>query len=94
MVSIVGATANHIPLKYRCSNLHFNSKHLPSSWLIAQATLLSRYLAEQGFDTRYRFTTMWKASWGLFNWETHDNPTPSNIACDDFKEAFLSRGGM
>ena len=27
----------------------------------------------------HKLTTMWKASWGLSHWETHDNLTTSNI---------------
>jgi hypothetical protein len=29
------------------------------------------------------------ASWGLPNWETHDNPTGSKTTCVDIKEVFL-----
>jgi hypothetical protein len=34
---------------------------------------------------------MWKASWGLSCWATHGNPTTSQIALDDTKEAFLAK---
>jgi hypothetical protein len=34
---------------------------------------------------------MWKASWGLSHWETHDNPTTLKIAADDIKEDFLAK---
>jgi len=65
--------------------------HLPSSRLVSQATSLSRLLAEQGFNTWHKSTTMWKASWGLSHWETHDNPTTSKITFNDIKEAFLAK---
>ena len=65
--------------------------HLPSSWLVSQATSLSRHLVKQGYNTRRRLTTVWKASWGLSHWETHDNSTTSNIALNDIKEAFLTK---
>jgi hypothetical protein len=32
---------------------------------------------------------MWKASWDLYHWETHDNPTPSKSIFDDLKKAIL-----
>ena len=35
--------------------------HLPSSWLVSQATLDSRHLGEQGFDTLHDLKTIWKA---------------------------------
>ena len=34
-------------------------------WLISKATSFSWHLAEQGFDTQHKSTTMWKTSWGL-----------------------------
>ena len=34
---------------------------------------------------------MWKASCGLYHWETHENPTTSKITFDDIKEAFLAK---
>ena len=34
---------------------------------------------------------MWKTSWGLSHWETHDNPTTSKMAYDDIKEVFLAK---
>ena len=34
---------------------------------------------------------MWKASCGLSQWETYDNPTPSIITFDDLKEDFLAK---
>lgn len=37
--------------------------HLPSSLLVGQSNLLSRHLAEQGFNTWHTLTSMWKASW-------------------------------
>ena len=49
----------------------------PLSWLVSQATSLSRHLAKQGFDNWHKVTTMWKASWGLSHWKTHDNPITS-----------------
>ena len=64
--------------------------HLPSSWLVSQATSLSQHLAKQGANTLHKTTTMWKASWNLSHWETHANPT-SKIVFDDIKEAFLAK---
>ena len=32
---------------------------------------------------------MWKPSWSLSHWETHDNPTTSKTTYDDIKEVFL-----
>jgi hypothetical protein len=46
-------------------------------------------MVEQGFNTWDKLTTMWKTSWVLSHWETHDNPTTLIIAYDDIKEAFL-----
>ena len=34
---------------------------------------------------------MWKVSWGLSHWESHDNPTTSKIAFNDIKEAILAK---
>jgi hypothetical protein len=39
--------------------------HLPSSWVVSKATSTSRHLAEQGFITWHKPTTMWKMSLGL-----------------------------
>ena len=44
--------------------------HSPS-WLVNKATSLSQHMAEQGFNTWYKSTTMWKTSWGLSHWETN-----------------------
>jgi hypothetical protein len=41
--------------------------HLSPSWLVSKATSLSQHLAEQGFNTWYKPTTMWKTSWGSFH---------------------------
>ena len=41
---------------------------LPSSWLINQATSLSRHLVIQVYDISYKMTTIWKASWGLLQY--------------------------
>ena len=46
-------------------------------------------MVEQGFNTLDKSTTMWKTSWGLSHWETHDNTIILTIAYDDIKEAFL-----
>ena len=64
--------------------------HLPSPLLVKQATLLFQHLAKQGFDTLHKLTTMWKASWGLSYWETHDNPSPSKTTFNDLKKASLA----
>ena len=65
--------------------------HLTPSWLINKATSLSRNIAEQGFNTRHKLTTMWMTSWGVSHWETHDNPTTSKTLYVDIKEAFLAK---
>ena len=33
---------------------------------------------------------MWKASWGLSHWETHDKPITSKTTFDDLKKVFLA----
>ena len=65
--------------------------YLPSSWLVSQTTSRSQHPTEQGFDTWPKLTTMWKASWDLYHWETHDNPITSKITLDDTKEDFLAK---
>jgi hypothetical protein len=64
---------------------------LPSSWLVSQATSLSRHLVEHGFNSWHKSTTMWKASWGPSHWKPHNNPTTSKIALNDIKEVYLSK---
>jgi hypothetical protein len=44
--------------------------------------LLSRHLVEQEVDTWHKSTTMWKATWGLSHWKTHDNPMISKITLE------------
>jgi hypothetical protein len=34
---------------------------------------------------------MWKTSWGLSHWDTHDDPITSKITYDNFKEAILAK---
>ena len=34
---------------------------------------------------------MWKTSWGLSHWETHDNPSTSKNKKENIKEAFLAK---
>jgi hypothetical protein len=63
--------------------------HLPSSWLVNQATSLSRHLDEQGANTWHESTTMWKASWGLSH--RGDNPTTSKFTFVNIKEVFLAK---
>ena len=66
--------------------------HLPSSWFVGQAISLSRHLAEQEFDTRYKATTIGKAlCMGLPQWETHDIPTPPKITFNAIKHVFLAK---
>ena len=65
--------------------------HLSPSWLVNKATSLSQHLAEQGFNTWHKSITMWKTSWSLSHWETHDNPTTSKTTYDDIKEACLAK---
>jgi len=65
--------------------------HLSPYWLLTKATSLSQHVAEHGFKTRYKSTTMWKTSWGLCHWKTHDSPTTSKITYVDIKEAFLAK---
>ena len=64
--------------------------HLSPSWLVNKATSQSQHLAEQGFNTWYKSTTLWKTSWGLSHWETHDNLTTSKTTYVDIKELFPS----
>ena len=59
--------------------------------LVSKATSLSQHLAEQGFNTWYKLTAMWKTSWGLSHRETHDNPTTSKSTYVDIKEVFLAK---
>ena len=40
----------------------FSRMVCPSPWLVDQATLLSRHLVKQGFDTWHKVIIMWKAS--------------------------------
>ena len=65
--------------------------HLSPSWPVNKATSQSQHLAEQGFNTWYKSTTMWKTSWGLSHWETHDNPTTSKTTHVDIKKVFLAK---
>ena len=65
--------------------------HVFPSWLVSKIVSLSRHLTEHGFDTWYKSATMWKTSWDLSHWYTHDNPTTSKITYDDIKEAFLAK---
>lgn len=53
--------------------------HLPSYWLNNEGTSLSRHSDEQGFNTWHKMTTIWNASWGLPQWETHAFWTPPKI---------------
>ena len=64
---------------------------VPSSWLDSQATSFSQHMAKQGFNTWHKSATMWKASWGLSRWATHDNTTISQIALDDIIEVCLAK---
>ena len=65
--------------------------HLSTSWLVNKAASLSQHLAELGFNTWYKSTTMWKTSWDLSHWETHNNPTTSKKTYVDIKEVSLAR---
>ena len=60
-------------------------------WLVSNATSLSQTLAKQGFNTWCKLTTVWKTSWGLYHWETHDNLTTSKTTCIDIKEVYLAK---
>ena len=83
------------PIKLYALNLttgfQLRVAHVPSSWLVNHATSLSWHLIEEGFNTWHKLTTIWKATWGLSHWETHNNPTRSKMAFDDVKEAFLAK---
>ena len=83
---IVPAKFGELPIEFyalmRIVGFQHWLAHLPSSWLINQATLLSRHLVKQGVDTWHKSTTMWKASWGLSHWKTHDNPLTSKITLE------------
>ena len=65
--------------------------HLSPSWLVSKATARSQHLAEQGFSTWYKPTTMWKTSCGLSHWDTHENTTLSKTTYVDIKEVFLAK---
>ena len=73
------------------THTHTHNNNVPPSWLVSKATSLSRHLAKHGFNTWHKLTTMWKTSWGLPHWSTHNNPTKSKITYDDIKEACLAR---
>ena len=62
--------------------------HLPSYWLNNEGTSLSRHSDEQGFNTWHKMTTIWNASWGLPQWETHAFWTPPKIQI--LQQAFLA----
>ena len=47
------------------------------------------HLSKQEFNAWHKLTTMWKTSWGLSHWETHDKPTTSKTIYNDI-EAFLA----
>ena len=47
------------------------------------------HLSKQEFNVWHKLTTMWKTSWGLSHWETHDKPTTSKTIYNDI-EAFLA----
>ena len=67
--------------------------HLRSSWVVSKATSISWHLAEQGFNTWHKSTTMWKTSWGLSLWDTHDNPTTSKSHVMLSRQFFLLKSG-
>ena len=48
-------------------------------------------MAEQGFSTWHKLTTMWKTSWCLSHREIHDNPTTSKTSYYGIKEALLTK---
>ena len=64
--------------------------HLPSSSLVNRATT-SPHLVEQKFNIWHKSTTIWKASWSLYHWETHDKTTTSKITYNDINEAFIAK---
>ena len=91
---ILLAKFGQLPIKINALKLSMGFQwlaHLPSSWLVNQGASLSGHLAEQGFDTWHKSITMWKASMGLYHWETHDNSTTSKITFDDIKEVILAK---
>ena len=61
------------------------------SWLVSKVAPLTQHLAELRFNIWYISTTMWKTSWGLSHWETHENPTTSKTTYADIKEVFLAK---
>ena len=65
--------------------------HLSPSWLVGKVAPLFQHLAEQGLNNWYKLTTMWKTSWNLSHWETHDNTTTSKATYVDIKEVFLAK---
>jgi hypothetical protein len=70
-------------------DLHQQFAHLPSSWLVSQATSLSQHLAEQGYDTWHKSTTYVTYIMGLSHWEAHDKISKNTF--DSIKEAFLAQ---
>ena len=60
--------------------------HLSPSWLVNMNILIF-----STSNTCHTSTTMWKTSWGLSQWDTHDNPSTSNLMYDDIKKVFHAK---
>jgi hypothetical protein len=60
--------------------------HLPSCWLVSEATSRSWHLVEEGFDTWNETTTILS---GIMGYIWHPNPT--NITLDTLKNVFSSK---
>ena len=70
-------------------DFHHQLAHLPSSWLVNQATSLSQHLAEQGYDTWHKINNHVTYIMGLSHWEAHDKASKNTF--DAIKEAFLAK---
>ena len=65
--------------------------HLSPSLLVSKATSLSQHLAEQGFNTWYKSTIMWRTSWVDLIGNPMTTPTTSKATYVDIKDAFLAK---
>ena len=83
-----------LPKNYTLSSLLWSFNNTlptyPPSWLVNKVASISQHLANQGFNIWYSSTTIWKTSWGLSHWGTHDNPTTSKTTYVDI-EFFLAK---
>ena len=76
------------------ANYRFSNNNLltyPFGWSIKQPHFHDTSHNKDLAPCKHKLTTMWKASWGLSQWETHSNPTLSKITFVDLVEAFLAK---